>query len=148
MNAVSIVHELEARGIRLELGDGGRLVVDAPKGALDSEEIERLRDEKPAIIAVLRGMCAIPDRAAPEPLYDQRIPREIATEIRRIEADAYRLGWTRERLWNRDFWPHTRSNPRGLASVLSPGDRIVEVTEQFINLKSQRNSLRFFRWDG
>jgi hypothetical protein len=30
MSALSIVHELQARGIGFELGEGGRLVVDAP----------------------------------------------------------------------------------------------------------------------
>jgi hypothetical protein len=76
-----------------------------------------------------------------------RVAAEVAAEIRRIEADAYRLGWSRERLWNADFWPHTRTDPRGLASVLSPGDRITEVNEQFILFVRHHHKLRFFRSD-
>jgi hypothetical protein len=143
MNALSIVQEFQARGIRFELGDSGRLVVDAPKGALDRDEIERLRDAKPAIIAVLLVKSATPDQSAHDPLANQRVAPEVAAEIRCIEAEAYRLGWTVERLWNRDFWPHAKAHPRGLASVLGPGDRIVEVNAEFIRLVCQRSALRF-----
>jgi hypothetical protein len=147
MNALAIIRDLEARDIRLELGDGCRLVVDAPKGALDPEEIEQLRSAKSAILALL-GNSVRTNLVDRDPIPDPRISPQVAAEIRRIETVAYRLGWRRERLWNRDFWPHTRTDPRGLASVLSPGDRIIEVNEQCIQLVSHHRKLRFFRCDG
>jgi len=152
MNGLSIVRALEARGIRLELGDGGRLVVDAPKGALDPEEIERLRAAKPAIIAALLDQSPALASTACESMPDLRIPPEVADEIRRIETEAYRLGWRPERLWNRDFWPHTRDRPRGLASVLGPGDRITEIDSEHISIERRRqdcdfNRYRFWRSD-
>jgi hypothetical protein len=51
----------------------------------------------------------------------------VAAEIHRIEAQALALGWTLGRLWNFAFWPHRGDEPRGLASVMNDGDRIVEV---------------------
>ncbi len=147
MNALSIVRELEARGVRLELGDSGRLVVDAPKGALDPEEIERLRSAKSAILALLGKPARSNLVDYRDPIPEPRIPPEVADEIRRVEIEAYRLGWSRERLWNREFWPHTRAHPRGLPSVLSPGDRIIEVNEQLILFVRHHHKLRFFRSD-
>jgi hypothetical protein len=54
-------------------------------------------------------------------------PPDVIVEIRRIEAQALALGWSRGRLWNYSFWPHRRDEPRGLASILSEGDKIIEV---------------------
>ena len=147
MNALSILHKFQARGIRFEVGDAGRLVVDAPKRALDPEEIEQLRFAKSAIIETLLIESATPNFSDRYPIADPRIPPEVAAEIRRIEADAYCFGWTRERLWNREFWPHTRTHPRGLASVLNPGDLVIELNEEFARLKCQSDVLRFFRLD-
>lgn len=82
---------------------------------------------------------ALPPTIRPEPA----IPAEVEAEIRRIEAEALRLGWTRERLWGAQFWP---IEERGLAAVLDPEDEIAEVTGEYIAiLKARRDLLRFRR---
>lgn len=60
------------------------------------------------------------------------IPPETVAEIARIEPEALRLGWRPERLWRFEFWPHSAEYPRGLASVMTAGDRIAEVTSDCI----------------
>jgi tubulysin polyketide synthase-like protein len=160
MNTLLVVREYEARGVRFELGEGGRLVVDAPKGALAPEQIEQLRAMKTAIMAALAGPPAasnLADQAEPQPdlhsgneanetghrthagerTPDLPIQREVVVEIRLIEARALALGWNSERLWNRSFWPHTRAHPRGLSSVLDSGDRLIEITGDYIVIEKQ-----------
>lgn len=128
MNAIAIVRELEARGVRFEAGDSGRLIVDAPKGAIDPEDLERLRSAKSEIFSTLPPRSSTPILDACDLSPDPDIPPEVAAEIRRIEADAYRLGWLRDRPWNRHFWPNTCRHPRGLASIIDPGDYLADVT--------------------
>jgi hypothetical protein len=81
----------------------------------------------------------------PEPAAPSRRPLDpaVADEITRIEGDAMRMGWSRERLWGADFWP---VEGRGLAAVLDEGDRLGAVTVDYIEiLKTQRSLLRFQR---
>lgn len=69
-------------------------------------------------------------------------PDSIRATIVAIEAEARRLGWPPEQLWNANFW----DAPRGLAAVLDDGDVIAEVNEDFIAiLKVERHILRFQR---
>ncbi len=80
-----------------------------------------------------------------------QIDPAIVSKIKRVEAEALRLGWNPARLWNFSFWPHTAKNPRGLASVMDPGDRVVEVTADCITIEKstlRRSRLRFWRVDG
>ncbi len=51
-SAQQLIADLENRGIRL-LADGGRLILDAPKGALTPQEVERIRAHKAGIMALL-----------------------------------------------------------------------------------------------
>jgi hypothetical protein len=143
MTATAVLREFEARGVRLELELDGRVFVSAPKGALQPSDLERLRSEKPAITELLRQKSTTTASTG----IDQRIPPEVVAEIRRIEAEASRLGWSHERLWNADFWPHTKARPRGLASILNPGDYVAEVSTDFLLIVQQGKPLRFFRCD-
>lgn len=158
MTLDSLLHEIESRGIRLRV-IGGRLAVK-PASALTSELREILSDHRDEVLARL-AVSLSPSQSAIQavahrygstvrgdaPATDPRIPPVVAAQIRQIEAQAYRLGWSRERLWNGDFWPHSRARPRGLASVLNSGDQIIEVNAEFMRLVCGRNTLRFFRWD-
>ncbi len=49
-----LIADLQTRGIRL-LADGGRLILDAPKGALEPQELERIRANKPGLLAHLHA---------------------------------------------------------------------------------------------
>lgn len=70
------------------------------------------------------------------------IAPEVRLKIEAVEAEARRLGWPAELLWNPGFW----DSPRGLAAVLDPEDEIVEVTPDDISiLRTKRDLLRFPR---
>jgi hypothetical protein len=83
------------------------------------------------------GVTSLGDPAPPETsdIHDRRLDPSIESEIKLIEWEALRLGWTRDRLWNSRFWPHSFDHPRGLASILEAGDRIVEVTSDYIAIR-------------
>jgi hypothetical protein len=76
---------------------------------------------------------------------DSRFPLlapETRTKIEAIEADARRLAWPTELLWNSGFW----DCPRGLAALLDADDEIAEVTSDYIAiLKTKRDLLKFRR---
>jgi hypothetical protein len=73
------------------------------------------------------------------------INHEVRVELERIWPDARRLGWCRERIWNPSFWPHSIAEPRGLASILQPGDVITEVSETWITILAQGRHIQRFR---
>ena len=57
-------------------------------------------------------------------------------EIRSIVLDAMGAGWTPELLWMKEFWNVTpEGNKSGLAAVMHPGDKITEVTENYIAIQ-------------
>ena len=56
------------------------------------------------------------------------------------------MGWSYERFWNPLFWPHTAEHPRGLASGLSPGDDLGEVTRDFIAIRKVDGHGQRFIW--
>jgi hypothetical protein len=60
-----------------------------------------------------------------------KIDPNIEAEIRRIEPEALRLGWSAARLWGTAFWP---IETRGLAAVLAPTDRIVGIDSECISI--------------
>lgn len=73
------------------------------------------------------------------------VASRIGAEISRIEALALSLGWRRDRLWSGEFWPSSEQ-PRGLPSILEPGDRLVEVESAFMTIeKHDGKRLRFRR---
>jgi tubulysin polyketide synthase-like protein len=162
VNLDFLLHEIEDRGIRLR-AVGDRLAVK-PMSSVTPELREKLiahRDELLARLALSNPSSQLVIREAPDlrtsivqpdPLWtpDLRIPSEVVAEIRRIEAEAYRLGWTHERLWNRDFWPHTVLHPRGLSSVIDVGERLINVRSDYITIEkldNRRTRQRFWRVD-
>jgi hypothetical protein len=118
---------------------------------------ERARQHRDESIVLIAQLSNSEDRRAgdlPEidpPHEKQReIDSEVVTELERIERQAFALGWPRERLWNANFWYPW---PRGLAAVMDAGDRIVEVTREYIRVERPRATavpllLRFWRTDG
>jgi hypothetical protein len=61
---------------------------------------------------------------------------QVKTEIQRVLLEALSLGWTPEMLWEARFWNVTEAGNRpGLAAVMWPGDRIIEVTEDYIAIQ-------------
>src|SRR5262249_7249465 len=54
MNALELLRGLEARGVALT-SHGGKLIVDAPTGALTAVDRDLLRRLKPALLAILEG---------------------------------------------------------------------------------------------
>ncbi|MGE5269161.1 MAG: amino acid adenylation domain-containing protein [Thiohalocapsa sp.] len=108
----AFLRELARRGVALS-ADGDALRVRAPKGTLSNGDRDRLRDEKAAILAHLRGDASSdgePDDA-PFPLTDIQeaylIGRNAELELGRVGCHAYRefemagLDLDRlERAWN------------------------------------------------
>ena len=83
MDTLALLTELRARQVELRL-DGDKLVVQAPKGAVDAPLAEAIRAQKPALMALLRE--AQGQRAQQEP-------------IPRLGRDRARLALPQERLW-------------------------------------------------
>jgi hypothetical protein len=143
MNAEALLAELAGKGIRVEPRPGGTLYV-APKARLTPELVELIRLHKAALLDHLRA------REVAQWCEQNRVDLSIGAEIARMENEALALGWPYERLWNPDFWPHAANHPRGLAGVMSPGDKLAEVTTDFITIeKDDRRGTRqrFFRVD-
>ena len=70
------------------------------------------------------------------------IGSSVRAKLEAIEVEARAKGWPAELLWNSNFW----DRPRGLASLLDPGDEIGSVTADYIEiLKTKRDLLRFRR---
>jgi hypothetical protein len=68
----------------------------------------------------------------------------VVAMIAAIEPAALALGWSHERLWNHELWPHTETNPRGLASCLDAGDRIGEVHADHITIHKRDRAVQTF----
>jgi hypothetical protein len=68
----------------------------------------------------------------------------VQSELERIWPDAEHLGWSYERIWNPDFWPHSPERPRGLASILQPGDVVADVAEDSITIITHRQQAQRF----
>ncbi len=69
MTVLELLGQLRARGIELR-ADGDKLVVDAPKGALDATLAAELRQRKPELMAFLQSGAAASSGAGAA-----RIPR-------------------------------------------------------------------------
>lgn len=80
------------------------------------------------------------------PQKPERDISSVQSELERIWPDAKRLDWRYERIWNPNFWPHSSEHPRGLASILQPGDIVADVTEDSIRIIAQgRHPQRFIK---
>ncbi len=69
---------------------------------------------------------------------DKQAPRvnpQAAARIRVREAEALAVGWTFEQLWESRFWNITNGRNRpGLAATMRPGDKLGEITENYIEI--------------
>jgi hypothetical protein len=65
MSALDVLHELEARGVRLSL-TGDRLEYDAPVGVLSGADLDALRALKPVVLDLLRARAQLAAMEAPE----------------------------------------------------------------------------------
>jgi len=123
----------------------------SPKGDDEAERITRLDAERNARDkAIGRGADYAPT------VRDAEIDRIARTdgwqppagpppsEINRTEAEAKALGWDHGRLWNFSFWPNTRDQPRGLASVMSEVGTIAEVSDEVITILASKRFLQLF----
>ena len=83
-------------------------------------------------------------------MQDSPLDPEVRAEIQRIALEAISLGWTPELLWEARFWnivPGAGNRP-GLAAVMRPGDKITEVTEDYIAItKASGIVQRFYHPD-
>jgi hypothetical protein len=140
MTTNELIHSLQVRGVRLTLV-GGRLAV-LPRGRLTEADRAAIRAHKAELLRLLaeaehtvRTEGMVPDSRHP------LIPYAVREKIEVIEAEARRLGWPPELLWNAGFW----DRPRGLAALLNPEDEIVEVTPECIGILKHRRDLLPFR---
>lgn len=154
-----ILAESATLGLTLE-ARGDRAIVVRPGSAAPPELLEAIRQYKAELLALLSAPSVFDaeenelDRLAKcdgwEP--PKEIPPSIVAEIQRFEAEALRLGWSKARLWNFDFWPHTKNEPRGLASVMNDDDAIVAISKDRIVIGSRgrnfKDCRRFWRLDG
>ena len=70
------------------------------------------------------------------------VPPDVAAEVQRIEDEALALGWSKEDLWQNAGWV----SDLGLAAVLWPGDRVEEVTAEYIAIRRRDgNRTRLYR---
>jgi hypothetical protein len=157
MTAHELLAEVHKHGAVPLLVDGKLKV--APPGKLPPDLIDELRRRAGEIKAELvrqseatrisddtgQGEGPRPAQAMRNIFPDSRRPLisdAVRAKLERIEAEARRLGWPPELLWNSQFW----GLPRGLAAVLDDTDEIAEVTPEFITiLKSCHSLLRFPR---
>ena len=112
--AANILDELLDRGIRLAPSDESGMVRVKPLDRMTPVLIAKVRAHKAALLELLAEQKA------------------QAAEIIKIENEALRLGWPLGRLWGSKFWP---VELRGLAAVMDPGDLIVAVEADVINIR-------------
>jgi hypothetical protein len=141
MTAAALLTELHNRGIQVEPCPDGKLRL-VPKSRLTPDLIEAVRQHK----AELRHYFRTREIARWCELH--HIDISVGAAILEIEDQALTLGWSWDRLWNPRFWPHSGEQPRGLASMLQPGDTITDVTQDNVVIFAQgRHLLRFPRTD-
>lgn len=79
---------------------------------------------------------------------DPEAKSRIRQEIMRIALKAVSLGWTPELLWEEKFWNIKGvENRPGLIATMRPGDKIVEVTENYISIERSGVVTRFYHPD-
>jgi hypothetical protein len=155
----ALVAELEAQGLRPLVRDV-KLKLAGPKARLTPDLVERVRAHKVELIDLFapnaRDAGDDPPQVelqprveeAPEPIVDWRddpqIPVQVHEEILRWEPQLRIMGWIQERIWRRTFWPHTAEHPRGLASVLEPGDQIRFVDCDWVHIHKRDGSYQRF----
>lgn len=71
---------------------------------------------------------------------------QVKAEIQKILLEALSCGWTTDLLWEARFWnsiPGAGNRP-GLAAVMRPGDKVIEVTEDYIAIKKPSGVVQKF----
>jgi hypothetical protein len=156
----ALVAELEAQGLRPLVRDG-KLKLAGPKARLTSDLVERVRDHKVELIDLFApNACDVGDNQPQAELQprveeasapfvsrrdDPQIPVQVHEEILRWEPQLRIMGWSQERIWRQTFWPHTAEHPRGLASVLEPGDQIRFVDRDWVHIHKRDGLYQRFR---
>ncbi len=152
MNAQMILAESATRGLTLE-ARGNRAIVVRPGSAAPPELLEAIRQHKAELLALLSAPSVFAaeedelDRLAHSDGWEppKEISPSIVAEIQRIEAEALRLGWSRQRLWRFEFWPQAKGEPRGLASVMNDDDAIVALSKDYIAIGSRGRNFKDYR---
>jgi hypothetical protein len=81
------------------------------------------------------GVLPVP--AASHPLLNPQVRDEIA----RVAADAKAKGWSDGALWNME---RVGDEPRGLASLMNPGDKILDVRPDFISVQKRLGVMKYW----
>jgi hypothetical protein len=80
------------------------------------------------------------------PRNDSSLDAGIRDQLKVWGPRLIEIGWPPGRIWNGDFRPHSDGKPRGLASILQPGDRLVSADDQWIYfIKRDGTSAKFSR---
>lgn len=160
MDPVTLLRKAREAGLVIQ-PDGDRLLVRGPRRA--EPIVMLLKEHKPAVMAALQRLCPdclteswawthdgrrvcrrclnLPPHFG-EACRPRPIPEAVAAEVRRIEAEALALGWTRKELWQNAGW----FNVRGLAGIMQDGATVKEVAAEAITLRlKDGHLLRFFR---
>jgi hypothetical protein len=66
MSAVKLMISLQSQGVRFDV-DGDQLTVEAPKGSLSRDTLERIREHKQALIDILNDRQAVPQTISEVP---------------------------------------------------------------------------------
>jgi hypothetical protein len=77
-----------------------------------------------------------------------KIHVDLREELERWEPQLRALGWSVDRIWRRSFWPHSTDHPRGLASILDVGDRILFADEAHVWLMRRDGTQQKLPRDG
>ena len=78
----------------------------------------------------------------------QQIDIQVREELGRWWPQLRVMGWSEERIWSAEFWPHMPEHPRGLAGVLQPGDRILFADADVVHIVTRNGSTLKFRKQG
>jgi len=135
--AQTLIADFRKRGIRL-MPDGDSLIVE-PASRLSDADRAAIRQYKPLLLVLLTvneteaAPPATTTIATITTIADTKgIDSGVRAELERTWLEAEPLGWSWLRIWNPNYWPHTRAYPRGLVTVLYPGDRVVEVRADYL----------------
>ncbi len=134
---------------RLRHAASWRLNFSRATGRRSSTPVTRVVAAEPPRVCFTVWMSDDPANDPVNPVIepDPRIDPRIEAEIRRIEPEALRLGWSETRLWGSAFWP---ISARGLVAILDPTDRIVGVDSECISIAKNdrsRTVRRFSKFD-
>jgi TubC N-terminal docking domain len=108
VNAAELLERLRSAGCRVGVGDRGQLVIDAPRGVLDSDFRCLLAERKQGILALIvaDATTAAEVQSAPQPVHQDQgevqtsglqltrpteTPSELESLLSQVESDVRRL---------------------------------------------------------